>query len=95
MRILIVGGGICGLGMALLLARDRHEVTLLERDAAPIPESPEAAWERFQSESASPARRLTRSRRDNRPHACGSHPTTTAVPLAETMSMPLAWPSTS
>ena len=37
MRILIIGGGICGLGAALLLARDGHEVTVLERDAEPIP----------------------------------------------------------
>ena len=32
MRILIIGGGICGLGTALLLGRDGHEVTVLERD---------------------------------------------------------------
>jgi glycine/D-amino acid oxidase-like deaminating enzyme len=42
--VLVVGGGICGLGTALLLARDGHEVTLLERDAAPIPESSQQAW---------------------------------------------------
>src|SRR5580765_2960764 len=47
MRILIIGGGICGLGAALLLARDDHEVTVLERDAAPIPLSADAAWERW------------------------------------------------
>jgi 2-polyprenyl-6-methoxyphenol hydroxylase-like FAD-dependent oxidoreductase len=48
MRILIIGGGICGLGTALLLARDGHEVSVLERDADPIPESAEAAWERWE-----------------------------------------------
>ena len=48
MRILIIGGGICGLGTALLLARDGHEVTVLERDAGPIPASPEAAWEHWE-----------------------------------------------
>ena len=48
MRILIIGGGICGLGAALLLARDDHEVTVLERDAEPIPPSADAAWERWE-----------------------------------------------
>ena len=42
--VLVVGGGICGLGTALLLARDGHEVTLFERDTGPVPESAEQAW---------------------------------------------------
>lgn len=45
MNVLIVGGGICGLGTALLLARDGHDVTVLERYANPVPDSPEAAWD--------------------------------------------------
>jgi len=48
MRILIIGGGICGLGTALLLARDGHDVTVLERDAGPIPLSADAAWEQWE-----------------------------------------------
>jgi 2-polyprenyl-6-methoxyphenol hydroxylase-like FAD-dependent oxidoreductase len=44
MSILIVGGGICGLGAALLLARDGHEVTVLERDPGPPPDSLDGAW---------------------------------------------------
>jgi 2-polyprenyl-6-methoxyphenol hydroxylase-like FAD-dependent oxidoreductase len=48
MRILIIGGGICGLGAALLLAADGHEVTVLERDAGPMPQSAEAAWEQWE-----------------------------------------------
>jgi 2-polyprenyl-6-methoxyphenol hydroxylase-like FAD-dependent oxidoreductase len=44
-RILIIGGGICGLGTALLLARDGHDVTLIERDADPLPDSPQEAWD--------------------------------------------------
>src|SRR5688572_30178999 len=48
MNVLIVGSGICGLGTALLLARDGHHVTLLERDANPLPDSPEAAWDDWQ-----------------------------------------------
>src|SRR3954463_11572914 len=48
MSIVIAGGGICGLGTALLLARSGHDVTLLERDPAPRPSSPDAAWERWE-----------------------------------------------
>ncbi|HEY1309151.1 MAG TPA: NAD(P)-binding protein [Vicinamibacterales bacterium] len=48
MSIVIIGGGICGLGTALLLARDGHVVTLLEHDADPLPVSPQAAWERWE-----------------------------------------------
>ena len=45
MRIVIIGGGICGLGTALLLARDGHDVTVLERDSDPLPASPHDAWD--------------------------------------------------
>jgi 2-polyprenyl-6-methoxyphenol hydroxylase-like FAD-dependent oxidoreductase len=45
MRTLIVGAGICGLGTALLLARDGHDVTVLERDDDPLPATPQDAWE--------------------------------------------------
>jgi 2-polyprenyl-6-methoxyphenol hydroxylase-like FAD-dependent oxidoreductase len=48
MNILISGGGICGLGTALLLARDGHDVTVLESDVEPIPASPDAAWEQWE-----------------------------------------------
>ena len=44
-NVVICGGGICGLGAALLLARDGHDVTVLERDRSPLPESGEQAWE--------------------------------------------------
>jgi 2-polyprenyl-6-methoxyphenol hydroxylase-like FAD-dependent oxidoreductase len=43
--VLVIGGGICGLGTALLLARDGHEVSVIERDADPVPDSPDAAWD--------------------------------------------------
>ena len=45
MNILMIGGGICGLGTALLLARDGHDVTVLERDTNPVPDSPQSAWD--------------------------------------------------
>jgi len=44
-RIVVVGGGMCGLSAGIVLARDGHEVTVLERDGAPVPESVEEAWE--------------------------------------------------
>ncbi len=43
-RIVVIGGGICGLGTALLLARDGHEVTVLERDDEPAPNAACDAW---------------------------------------------------
>ena len=44
---IVLGGGLCGLSAAMMLARDGHRVTVLERDAAPVPADPEAAWERW------------------------------------------------
>jgi 2-polyprenyl-6-methoxyphenol hydroxylase-like FAD-dependent oxidoreductase len=46
-RIIVLGGGVCGLSGAMMLARDGHEVTVLERDAAPVPGSAEEAWEQW------------------------------------------------
>jgi 2-polyprenyl-6-methoxyphenol hydroxylase-like FAD-dependent oxidoreductase len=43
-RIIVVGGGIVGLGASLMLARDGHDVTVLERDPA-VPPDPRAAWD--------------------------------------------------
>jgi 2-polyprenyl-6-methoxyphenol hydroxylase-like FAD-dependent oxidoreductase len=44
---IVLGGGLCGLTAAMMLARDGRRVTVLERDPAPIPEDPGAAWERW------------------------------------------------
>ena len=46
-RIIVLGAGVCGLSAGILLSRDGHEVTVLERDAAPVPESIEDAFERW------------------------------------------------
>jgi 2-polyprenyl-6-methoxyphenol hydroxylase-like FAD-dependent oxidoreductase len=40
-----MGGGVCGLATGLMLARDGHDVTVLERDPAPVPETLEDAWD--------------------------------------------------
>ena len=41
---IVIGGGVAGLSSAMLLARDGHHVTVLERDPSPPP-APEEAWE--------------------------------------------------
>lgn len=47
-RIVIAGAGVVGLGAALLLCRDDHEVTVLERDAEAPPHGTEEIWESWQ-----------------------------------------------
>jgi 2-polyprenyl-6-methoxyphenol hydroxylase-like FAD-dependent oxidoreductase len=42
--ILVLGGGVIGLSMAMMLARQGHGVTVFERDSDPLPGSPEEAW---------------------------------------------------
>jgi 2-polyprenyl-6-methoxyphenol hydroxylase-like FAD-dependent oxidoreductase len=46
--IVVVGGGVCGLASAVMLARDRHDVVVLEADASRVPESPDEAWESWE-----------------------------------------------
>jgi 2-polyprenyl-6-methoxyphenol hydroxylase-like FAD-dependent oxidoreductase len=42
--IVVLGGGVIGLCTALMLRRDGHDVTVLERDRGPLPGSAEEAW---------------------------------------------------
>jgi len=46
--IVVCGGSVVGLASAMLLARDGHRVTVLERDAAPPPARPDEAWTRWE-----------------------------------------------
>ena len=43
--IVIAGGGMCGMAAAMMLADDGHDVTVLERDAAPPPPDVDSAFE--------------------------------------------------
>lgn len=48
-RIVVIGGGLSGLAAAILLGRDGHRVTVLERDVRPPAATPDeafATWER-------------------------------------------------
>jgi 2-polyprenyl-6-methoxyphenol hydroxylase-like FAD-dependent oxidoreductase len=44
-RIVVIGGGIVGLSTAMMLARQGHEITVLERDDGGVPGSPDEAWQ--------------------------------------------------
>lgn len=44
-RIIVVGGGLIGLATALMVAKQGHEVTVLERDPQPPPSTPREAWD--------------------------------------------------
>ncbi|MEU2348136.1 FAD-dependent oxidoreductase [Modestobacter sp. NPDC049651] len=46
--IVVLGGGVCGLATALLLSRDGHDVLVLERDPAPVPDDPGTAWDTWE-----------------------------------------------
>jgi len=47
-RIVVLGGGVCGLSGALMLARDGHDVSVLEQDPAAVPDSPLESWEEWE-----------------------------------------------
>lgn len=50
-RLVVAGAGVCGLGAALMLARDGHDVTVLERDPEPQPHEAELAWQQWNRQS--------------------------------------------
>ena len=46
-KVLVLGGGVIGLSVAMMLEADGHDVTVLERDRDPLPASAEDAWARW------------------------------------------------
>ena len=44
-RVAVIGAGVGGLGTALALSRQGHDVTVLERDHTPLPHNPDEAFE--------------------------------------------------
>ncbi|MGH4023640.1 MAG: FAD-dependent oxidoreductase [Pseudonocardiaceae bacterium] len=46
-RIVVCGGSMIGLSTAMLLARDGHQVTVLETDPSPVPGAVAEAWQRW------------------------------------------------
>lgn len=55
-EIVVVGGSVSGLAAALFLAEDGHRVTVLERDATPLPTSAGEAFEKWNRRGAPQAR---------------------------------------
>ena len=51
-HIAVIGGSIAGLGAALVLSQEGHRVTVLERDATPLPDSPLEAFETWDRRGA-------------------------------------------
>ena len=52
-KIVIAGAGVVGLGAGLLLCRDGHEVTVLERDAEGAPAGAAEIWDTWQRKGVS------------------------------------------
>ncbi len=46
-KIIVLGAGVCGLATGMVLRRDGHDVTILERDPEPVPDSADEAWARW------------------------------------------------
>ena len=47
-QVVVIGGSVAGLGVALALSGRGHSVTVLEADATPLPASPEEAFARWE-----------------------------------------------
>jgi 2-polyprenyl-6-methoxyphenol hydroxylase-like FAD-dependent oxidoreductase len=52
-KIVVLGAGVCGLAAGMMLCRDGHEVTVLERDPDAVPSSPDEAWDRWSRDGVS------------------------------------------
>jgi 2-polyprenyl-6-methoxyphenol hydroxylase-like FAD-dependent oxidoreductase len=72
--VVVAGGGITGLSTALMVARAGHQVTVLERDATPVPHSADAAWQAWER------RGVAQFRQRHYLHAGGRHLLDALVP---------------
>jgi 2-polyprenyl-6-methoxyphenol hydroxylase-like FAD-dependent oxidoreductase len=72
-QIVVIGGSVAGLGVALALSGRGHRVTVIEADASPLPASHEEAFERWERRGSPQARHshalLARLRNLIRQHA--------------------------
>jgi 2-polyprenyl-6-methoxyphenol hydroxylase-like FAD-dependent oxidoreductase len=72
-QVVVIGGSIAGLGVALALSGRGHRVSVLEADATPMPASPSDAFEHWERRGAPQARQshalLARLRNLIRDHA--------------------------
>jgi 2-polyprenyl-6-methoxyphenol hydroxylase-like FAD-dependent oxidoreductase len=57
-KVIVLGAGVVGLTTAMLLARDDHEVVVLERDAEAPPSDPTEAWSTWERRGVSQFRLL-------------------------------------
>src|SRR4051794_21021376 len=56
--VVVAGGGLIGLSTAMLLAKDGHDVTVLERDPNPPPATSVDAWEQWERKGVNQFRLL-------------------------------------
>ena len=89
-KVIVLGGGVCGLATALMLARDGHEVVVLERDPSPVPESPERAWENWERHGVAQFRQAHYMQPRGR-HVLGAELPDVVDALEEAGAAMLAW----
>ncbi|HSH62299.1 MAG TPA: FAD-dependent oxidoreductase [Acidimicrobiales bacterium] len=51
-EVIVIGAGVAGLGSALALSQRGHRVTVVERDATSVPDSPDAAFQQWERRGA-------------------------------------------
>jgi 2-polyprenyl-6-methoxyphenol hydroxylase-like FAD-dependent oxidoreductase len=89
-NVIVLGGGVCGLASGLMLARDGHRVTVLERDPAPVPESSERAWEVWERQGVAQFRQAHYMQPRGR-HVLGAELPDVVDALEEAGAAMLAW----
>src|SRR5690606_40189701 len=57
-RVVVLGAGMTGLTAAMMLARDGHRVSVVERDPSTPPDDPSAAWDQWDRRGPSQFRLL-------------------------------------